>query len=109
MTTLPYSQLSTQQQAQAAWLFADACFGTDPEMYLYETENGQVTGRALITMPHTEKSRNVINVRMVIIKEEEISRSIHNSSTMHRDALAAEVAHRLYQKLNQETTPCVSK
>jgi hypothetical protein len=45
MSTLLFSLLNPQQQAQAARIFQDVIFGTDPNDYSYEIEaNGELVG-----------------------------------------------------------------
>jgi hypothetical protein len=46
MPALPYSSLSSSQQAQVAVIFYDATFGSDPAGYLYELQaDGQLSGQ----------------------------------------------------------------
>ena len=47
MPALPLSSLSPHQQAQAARIFQDAAFGSDPAAYAYELEaaTGQLSGQ----------------------------------------------------------------
>jgi hypothetical protein len=47
MYSMPYAALSPKQQAQAARIFGDALFGTDPHGYDYavETTSGELTGQ----------------------------------------------------------------
>jgi hypothetical protein len=47
MPALPFSSLTPQQQAQAATIFRDNVFGTDPAAYAYELEaaTGHLSGQ----------------------------------------------------------------
>jgi hypothetical protein len=106
MNSLPFSQLTDDQRAQVAYLFADSIFGTDASAFAYElNDQGEVKGRSRIAtngdaanQPRARKT-NIVQIHM--IEEVNITDELIRHASMSMDALAASVAQRIYQSQSQ--------
>jgi hypothetical protein len=105
MTSLPFSELTDDQRAQVAYLFADQIFGTDVNAFAYElNEKGEVKGRSRIAQSgcaEVKRSRQNSPVIVHMIEEVHITEDMINRVNMSMDALAASIAQRIYQSQNQ--------
>ena len=101
---LTLSALNKQQSIQVAYLFADHLFGTDASAYLYSlNQRGDVSGRTPTASDdghRTTKGVTVTNIMNCI--DDHASGEQIRAAQMHMDALAAEVAMKLYQKHFEE-------
>jgi hypothetical protein len=76
MLSLPFSSLSPAQAAQAATIFQDALFGSDPKEYTYEvTASGWLSGQRarLETIPRC--SGRMAEVKVSSLHPLQLSRS----------------------------------
>ncbi len=106
MQSLSYSQLTEPQLAQAAYLFADAHFGTDANAYLYEVDGrGNVKGRSIPESRRQKaegraKRNSPVNVHTVM--EVNITDRLTYNAQMNMDALAVSIAEKINQSQELE-------
>jgi hypothetical protein len=100
-----YAALTSAQRGQVDYLFADAHFGTDPAAYEYELNTqGDVNGRTAIQPIHTGRTRARQSAPVIVTAIEEVNPTddMIQLSLTHMDALAASVAHKLFETQSQE-------
>ena len=98
--SLPYHSLTTDQQARAAYLFADEVFGTDPSAYAYEVDkSGRITGRKpnQLTVTTANRARQSAPVTVTTTEEATLTDDLIHHARMSMDALAASIAADLNQ------------
>ena len=86
MPALPFSSLSPQQQAQAARIFQDAAFGSDPAAYAYELEaaTGQLSGQRCQVSPIGKKIQQGRRVPLSIATSGRLQLSTRAASVLAR-------------------------
>ena len=98
MPALPFDQLNEAQAAQAAWMFADEAFGTDPRAYLYEVDrDGDVTARAAAQAQPKTRAAHKANIRITAQAETRITQEMTDRANAATESLAAAVAESIYQ------------
>ena len=105
MQSLPFSQLTDEQRARVAYLFADSIFGTDANAYAYElNDKGDVKFRSRIAQAgyaEVKRSRKNSPVMVHMIEEVNITDELIRHASMSMDALAASIAQHIYQSQSQ--------
>jgi hypothetical protein len=101
---MTYQSLTPAQRDQAAFLFADDIFGTDPNAYEYELTGAMVTGRIQRTainsklLAHARKPHAVaVNVAVRDIPGQFVTVEMDRTATTTIQEIARNVVARLVQ------------
>jgi hypothetical protein len=102
-----YSTLTPAQQAQAAYLFADDVFGTDPNAYDYEVNGKDIIGRSCIAHNsdriHARKPHSVsVNVAVRQVPDEFITSEMSRNAEQAINDFARSAVERITQSQTQE-------
>lgn len=77
---IPFSELTDEQRARAAYLFADVHFGTNPDAYEYTLSGADVTGR--VKRVRGRHVGRAVNPQVIVMRapEENITEDIAASA-----------------------------
>lgn len=101
-----YAALTPRQRAQAAYLFADDLFGTDPSAYLYSVDKGgNITKRRTMTKApkRTTRARLTQPVQVTLLEEQHLTDELTARAREHFQTFAALLAREI-QNQTQEVT-----